>query len=211
MGVLTILHYKVQSTLFSIVTQFTMSTHNKSHGEYNNLCEEILSDNSDEVTLANLRANIKDVQKTIDAYLASDSLFIIACKAIKPQTAKFLLSLNTKVARICSEDGNYPLHYAAGMGDVSLLKTVYELYPLALHSKTVWHERTPLFMAVQSTSNPDAADPVGCVKYLLSKGAQNTANIALYVSEMTKPPKAEEKDFTSKDLKTIAKLLPSLF
>ena len=175
-----------------------------------NFCEEILSTNSDEVTLASLRSNIKDVKSAIGV-LGSNSLFVIACKAIKPQTAKFLLSMNSKVASIRSEEGSYPLHYAAGMGDVSLLKAVYELHPSALHSTTVWYERTPLFMAVQSTSNEDAADPVGCVEYLLSKGAKNTSNIAFYVSEMTKPPKAEEKDFTSKELKTIAKLLPSAF
>ena len=177
---------------------------------HTNLCEEILSDNSDDVTLANLRSNIKDVKSAIGG-VGSNSLFIIACKAIKPQTAKFLLSMNRKVATIRSEDGSYPLHYAAGMGDVSLLKAVYELHPSALHSATVWGERTPLFMAVQSTSNENAADPVGCVEYLLSKGAKNTVNIAFYVSEMTKPPKAEEKDFTSEELKTIAKLLPSAF
>jgi hypothetical protein len=177
---------------------------------YANLCEEILSVNSDDVTLTALRSNIKDV-KSVIGVLGSDSLFITACKAIKPQTAKFLLSLNPKIASIRSEEGSYPLHYAAGMGDVSLLKAVYELHPSALHSTTVWHERTPLFMAVQSTSNKDAVDPVGCAEYLLSKGAKNTVNIAFYVSELTKPPKAEEKDFTSEELKTISKLLPSVF
>lgn len=177
---------------------------------YSNLLEEILSKNSDETTLANLRsANF--TQSKNGRQKAGDTLFISACKAIKPQTAKFLLSLNPKLASVVSEDGSYPLHYAAGMGNVSLLETVYELHPFALHSKTVWHERTPLFMTVQSTSNPDAVDPVGCVKYLLSKGAKNTVNIAFYVSEMSKPPKAEEKDFTSKELKIIAKLLPLVF
>lgn len=146
----------------------TMSITTDQLSELFNFCEaeESTIETDDALALAALRDAHRDPSfdpSQFGAVRDEHTLLAHCCGSGKTNSAIFLLTYAPETASIRVHPGVFPLHWAAGTGDLKLAEAVYKAYPDALDAESDAGE-TPLEWAIDSEA-PEV------VKFLIDQGA----------------------------------------